>query len=274
VEALKVARPRALREALGIAFVYRGKFRWRAGYSTFLGIDVSAADDGAGVIVDVSDVADFFDIRSDANGLTIGAFADIEAVGREPLIRSALGNAPLRPEIARFRLAALDAQLVVAGTGTTRTTALATLDTKTLPANEIPLAVTLAAQRPKVAFGDRRIRRRDGVATFELHVFVALALTGIHRIATANVAYSLDGGPPVPLGGVIAALGGVMIAKGTFSDAARHAADAFHGADEKTSVIRRTIIPLVLSALKEAYDTSRAGEEPPPRARLRPGSRR
>jgi hypothetical protein len=50
-----------------------------------------------------------------------------------------------------------------------------------------------------------------------------------------------------------------MIAKGTFAGAARHAADAFRGDDEKTNVLRRTIIPLVLSALKEAYDSSRAG---------------
>jgi CO/xanthine dehydrogenase FAD-binding subunit len=117
--------------------------------------------------------------------------------------------------------------------------------------------VTLNAELPKVAFADRRIRRRDGVATFELRVFVALMLSGVHRIGTATVAYMLDGATPVPLSAVADPLAGAMIAKGTFASAARHAADAFRGDDEKTNVLRRTIIPLVLSALKEAYDASR-----------------
>jgi CO/xanthine dehydrogenase FAD-binding subunit len=88
----------------------------------------------------------------------------------------------------------------------------------------------------------------------------------MHRVGTATIAYTLDDGPPVALTEVAEALTGAMIAKGTFAGAARHAAGAFRGDDEKTSVVRRTIIPLVLSALKEAYDSSRASE-PPPRAR-------
>jgi CO/xanthine dehydrogenase FAD-binding subunit len=255
MEASKVARPRHLREALGLAFVHRGRIRWRAGKSGFLGVEYPG--EGDGVIVDVGDVPDFREIHSDRHGLRIGAFADIETVAREPLIRSALGDAPFGPEAARFRLGALGAELIVAGMGATRTTQLAQLATRELPENEIPLAVTLKADLPKVAFADRRIRRRDGVATFELRVFVALALAGIHRIGTATVAYTLDGAAPVTLPAVAEPLAGAMIAKGTFAGAARHAADAFRGDDEKTNVLRRTIIPLVLSALKEAYDSSR-----------------
>jgi CO/xanthine dehydrogenase FAD-binding subunit len=261
MEASKVARPRHLREALGLAFVHRGRIQWRAGRSGFLGVEYPG--EGDGIIVDVGDVPDFREIQSDRHGLKIGAFADIENVAREPLIRSALGDAPFGPEAARFRLAALGAQLIVAGIGTTRTTRLDTLGARSLPDNEIPLAVTLKADLPKVAFADRRIRRKDGVATFELRIFVALALSGMHRIATATIAYTLDGGPPVALTGVAEALTGAMIAKGTFPGAARHAADAFRGDDEKTNVVRRTIIPLVLSALKEAYDSSRASEPQP-----------
>jgi len=266
VDAPKVARPRHLREALGLAFVHRGRIRWRGGRSGFLGIDYYG-DDGDGVIVDIADVADFREIRSDAHGLTIGAFADIERVAREPLIRSALGDAPFGPEIARFRLEALDAGLIIAGMGATRTAKLDSLTTTPLPANEIPLAVTLPTTLPKIAFGDRRIRRNDGAATFDLRVFVALMITGMHHIERATVAYGLDGGPPIPLTGVMTQLGGVQIAKGTFADAARRAADAFHGDDEKTSVLRRTVIPLTLSALKEAYDTSRAAHAEAPRRR-------
>ena len=258
MEAPKVARPRHLREALGLAFVHRGRIRWRAGKSGFLGVEY--AGEGDGIIVDVGDVPDFREIQSDRHGLKIGAFADIEHVAREPLIRSSLGDAPFGPEAARFRLAALDAQLIVAGMGATRTMRLDLLSTRALPENEIPLAVTLKADLPKVAFADRRIRRKDGVATFELCVFVALALSGVHRIGTATVAYTLDGGPPVALTGVAEPLTGTMIAKGTFAGAARQAGDAFRGDDEKTNVLRRTIIPLVLSALKEAYDSSRASE--------------
>jgi CO/xanthine dehydrogenase FAD-binding subunit len=267
VEAPKVARPRHLREALGLAFVHRGRIRWRGGRSNFLGMEYHG-DDGDGMIVDIADVADFREIRSDRHGLTIGAFADLERVAAEPLIRTALGDAPFGPEIARFRLSALNAQVIIAGMGATRTAKLASLATEPLPANEIPLAVTLASTLPSVSFGDRRIRRRDGAATFELRVFVALALSGFHRIETATVAYALDGAAPLPLSGVTAHLSGAMIAKGMFADAARLAADAFHGDDEKTSVLRRTVIPLTLSALKEAYDASRAAHpEPPPRRR-------
>jgi CO/xanthine dehydrogenase FAD-binding subunit len=256
MEASKVARPRHLREALGLAFVHRGRIRWRAGKSGFLGVEYPG--DGDGVIVDVGDVPDFREIQSDRHGLKIGAFADIENVARAPLIRSALGDSPFGPEAARFRLGALGAQLIIAGMGATRTARLDTLSARELPENEIPLAVTLAADLPKVAFADRRIRRRDGVATFELRVFVALVLSGVHRITTATIAYALDGAPPVALNQVAESLAGAMIAKGTFAGAARLAADVFRGDDEKTNVLRRTIIPLVLAALKEAYDSSRA----------------
>jgi CO/xanthine dehydrogenase FAD-binding subunit len=260
MDATKVARPRHLREALGLAFVHRGRIRWRAGKSGFLGLEYPG--EGDGVIVDVGDVPDFREIHSDRHGLKIGAFADIECVAREPLIRSALGDSPFGPDAARFRLGALGAQLIIAGTGATRTTRLDALATRDLPSNEIPLAVTLANDLPKVAFADRRIRRRDGVATFELRVFVALVLAGVHRIGTATVAYTLDDAQPVALAGVAEPLAGAMIAKGTFAGAARRAADAFRGDDEKTNVLRRTIIPLVLSALKEAYDSSRADAAP------------
>jgi CO/xanthine dehydrogenase FAD-binding subunit len=260
MEVPKVARPRHLREALGLAFVHRGRIQWRAGTSGFLGLEYPGV--GEGVIVDVADVPDFREIHSDRHGVKIGAFADLEAVAREPLIRSALGDAPFGPDAARFRLAALDAQLIVAGMGSTRTTGLGALAARPLPPNEIPLAVTLKADLPKVAFADRRIRRKDGVATFELRVFVALALAGVHRIGTATIVYTLDGGTSTPLTSVSEALTGAMIAKGTFATAARHAADAFRGDDEKTSVLRRTIIPLTLSALKDAYDASRADEPP------------
>lgn len=256
MEATKVARPRHLREALGLAFVHRGRIRWRAGKSGFLGLEYPG--DGEGIIVDVADVPDFREIQSDRHGLQIGAFADIDRVAREPLIRSAFGEGPFGPEAARFRLGALGAQLIIAGMGATRTARLDTLSTRELPSNEIPLAVKLQAELPKVSFADRRIRRRDGVATFELRVFVALVLSGVHRIGTATVTYMLDDAPPVPLAGVSDPLTGAMIAKGTFAGAARHAADAFRGDDEKTNVLRRTIIPLVLSALKEAYDSSRS----------------
>lgn len=267
MEAAKVARPQHLREALGLAFVHRGRIRWRAGRSGFLGVEYPGEGEGDGVIVDVGDVPDFRAIESDRHGLKIGAFAELECVAREPLIRSTFGDAPFGPEAALFRLGALDAQLIIAGTGATRIARLDMLSARRLPPNEIPLAVTLKADLPKVAFADRRIRRRDGVATFELRVFVALVLSGVHRIGTATIAYTLDGGPPVALSGVADPLAGTMIAKGTFSDAARRAADAFRGDDEKTSVLRRTVIPLVLSALKDAYDSSRIA--PPPKRSIR-----
>jgi hypothetical protein len=50
----------------------------------------------------------------------------------------------------------------------------------------------------------------------------------------------------------------VQIAKTTFADAARAAADTFRGDDERTNVLRRTIMPLLLSALGDAYASARA----------------
>jgi CO/xanthine dehydrogenase FAD-binding subunit len=253
----KISRPRHLREALGLAFMHRGRVRWRAGTSRFLGLAYPGDGEGGGPVVDVRDVPDFRDIRSDRFGVTLGAFAELDRIACEPGIRSALGEHPFGPEAARFRLGALGAKLVVAGTGTTRTMNLADLAERPLPASEIPLAVTLASALPAVAFGDRRIRRRDGAASFELRVFVALALTGFHRIGEATVVYTLDGGAPLPLSGARETLTGAMVARRTFAGAARRAADAFTGDDEKTSVLRRTIIPLVLSALNDAYTASR-----------------
>ena len=85
---------------------------------------------------------------------------------------------------------------------------------------------------------------------------VALSLAGFHRIGTAHVAYTLDGAA-FALPNVTAMLAGAMVARGTFAAAARCAADAFAGDDERTNVLRRTIVPLVLSALKDAYEAKR-----------------
>jgi CO/xanthine dehydrogenase FAD-binding subunit len=257
----KVSRPRDLREALGFAFVHRGRTRWRAGSSPFLGIDYFGDDSADGVVVDVSDVPEFRDVRGDRHALHIGAFADVERIASEPLVRAALGEADFSPAVARFRLAALGANVLIAGAGATRTALLTESlgpDAKRpLAAAEIPIAVELRAGAPPVYFGDRRLRRRDGAATFELRVFVALALAGFHRIGSATVAYSLDGSAPVPLPAVEASLRGSMIGKTTFADAARSASEAFRGDNVHANTLRRTIIPLVLSALKDAHAAAR-----------------
>ena len=161
-----------------------------------------------------------------------------------------------------FVLSALGAQLEIAGAGATRTVALDDVlgpsSTRPLVAAEIPLAVVLRADRPAVWFGNRRIKRRDGEATFELTVFVALTFSGLHRIATAAIAYSLDGAAPIALAVVEAELRGANIAKSTFPAAARRSADAFRGDNVHANTLRRTIVPLVLSALKDAYAAARA----------------
>ena len=84
--------------------------------------------------------------------------------------------------------------------------------------------------------------------------------------------YSVDDAELTPLAGVEATLRGAQIAKTTFAVAARHAADVFHGDDVRTSTLRRTIIPLVLSTLKEAYADARAArtQPEPPRRTTRP----
>jgi CO/xanthine dehydrogenase FAD-binding subunit len=253
----KLVRARDLREALSFAFVHRTSVRWRAGTSAMLDLAYDGTAD-APMIVDVRHVPDFHTVRADRSVTSIGAFAHPETIARDPALPPALGTMPLGPHEARFRLSALGASIVVAGPGATRSTDLATVLASALPPHEIPVAVTLRRDAPAVWFGDRRIKRRDGAASFELRVHVALALTGAHRIERATVAHGIDGGPPVPLPEVAAELSGSMIAKTTFAQAARRAADAFRGDDERTNVLRRTIIPLVLSALHDAYAASRA----------------
>lgn len=257
----KIVRAKSLRDALGAAFMHRGRVTWRAGTSALLGIEY-LGDDGSAAIVDVSDVAEFRAVRNDRRGTWIGAFAGADTIAADPTVAAAIGDAARSPVVARFRLSALGAQLEIAGTGSTR---IASLDdvlgpssTRPLVPSEIPLAVVLHADRPAVWFGNRRINRRDGEATFELRVFVALTFSELHRIASAAIAYSLDGGSPIALGPVEADLRGANIAKSTFANAARRSADAFRGDNVHTSTLRRTIIPLVLSALKDAYAAARA----------------
>ena len=256
----KSVRPRDLREALSIAFVHRSGVRWRAGTSAMLDLTYHGADDGA-MVVDVCNVADFHTVRTDRDGTAIGAFAPSETLARDPALAAALGAVPPGSREVRFRLAALGARLVIAGPGATRTTDLASVAAP-LPAHEIPVAVTLRRDLPAIWFGDRRLVRRDGKASFELRVHVALVPAGPHRIGRATIAYGIDGGPPLLLPEVAALLDGTLIAKTTFAHAARLAADAFHGDDERTNVLRRTIIPLLLSALKDAYATSRPARVP------------
>ncbi len=263
----KLVRPRDLREALSIAFVHRTGVRWRAGTSAMLDLAYHGAEDGA-MVVDVGNVADFHTIRADRDGTAIGAFASPEAIAGDPSL-AALGSVPLGSHAVRFRLGALGARLVIAGPGATRTTGLVAVAAP-LPAHEIPVAVRLDRDLPTIWFGDRRIARRDGAASFDLRVHVALAPAGPHRIGRATIAYGIDGGPPQLLPEVAALLDGTQIAKSTFAHAARRAADAFRGDDERTSVLRRTIIPLLLSALKEAYAASRATRAPAGRRNAAP----
>jgi CO/xanthine dehydrogenase FAD-binding subunit len=253
----KLVRPRDLREALGAAFVHRTRVRWHAGTSALLNVAYDHAADAA-AIVDVRSISDFHAVRSDRDGLSIGAFAAPDAIAHDASIARALGAGPLGAHEARFRLNALGAQVLIAGPGATRSAGLDDFDALPLPAHEIPVAITLRGAPRNVWFGDRRIKRRDGAASFELRVHVALALAGPHRIDHATVAHALDGGPPIPLAGPAAQLRGCAIAKTTFADAARAAAETFRGDDERTNVLRRTIIPLMLSALNDAYAASRA----------------
>jgi len=258
----RVARPQNLREALSVAFVHRARTRWRAGTSRLLGLDYPGPETD-GFVVDVADIADFREIRTEHETLRIGAFADPDSALREPLLGSRLGRASIVADVARFRFAALGARLIVAGIGATRTAAFAEVlgsgATRPLSPNEIPVAVELPTRGgPSVSFGDRRLYRRDGKASFDLRVYAALTLAGHHKIASAQVAYSVDESDLTPLPAVEATLRGAQIAKATFAVAARHAADVFHGDEVRANTLRRTIIPLVLSTLKDAYNDARA----------------
>jgi len=263
VQLSRVARPQNLREALGVAFVHRARTRWRAGTSRLLGLDYPGEPESDGFVVDVADIADFREIRTEHETLRIGAFADPDHLRREPLIGSTFGKTSFAPDVIRFRLSALGARLVIAGIGATRTAMLADVlgsdPSRPLAPSEIPLAVELQTRGgPSVSFGDRRLYRRDGDASFDLRVYAALTLANHHKIETATVGYAVDDAELTPLSAVEATLRGAQIARTTLAIASRHAADVFHGDDVRTSTLRRTIIPLVLSTLKDAYADARA----------------
>jgi CO/xanthine dehydrogenase FAD-binding subunit len=262
VEIARIVRPQNLREALGVAFVHRDRTRWRAGASRLLGLSYAADADDGSFVVDVADIPDFREVRLEGETVRIGAFADPDRARAEPRVQQSLGTKAFSPDVARFRLGALGARLVVAGIGATRTAAFADVlgaePTRPLSSSEIPLAVELQGRGPHVWFGDRSLKRRDGQASFDLRVYAALTLAGHHRIAVATIAYTLDGAHPAGLPEVDATLRNAHIGRNTFADAARHAADVFHGEDVRSNTLRRTIIPLVLSTLKEAYAEARA----------------
>jgi CO/xanthine dehydrogenase FAD-binding subunit len=240
-----------------MAFVHRQRTRWHAGASGFLAREYGAPD-GDGVVVDVRHLAEFREIHSTGRTLSIGAFADLARLA-EPHV-TLLGNGPSAPLSFHFRLAALGATATIAGPGATRRAPFAEIvGARRLPPHEIPVAVDLdASDGWTTGFGERRITRRDGAATFDLHVLVALRLTGVHRIRGATVAYAIDGSAAVPIPACAAALDGAVVTKAALSDAARHAAEACRGDGERTSALRRTMVPLVLSALNDAYAHARA----------------
>jgi CO/xanthine dehydrogenase FAD-binding subunit len=259
-----------------MAFVHRNSTRWRAGTSRLLGLEYPGVPESEGFTVDVADIADFREIRTERDTLRIGAFADPDHVLREPVFGSSIGRTSIAADVARFRFTALGARLIVAGIGATRTAALSEVlgvaAIRPLAPSEIPLAVELPTNGIGVSFSDRRLHRRDGPATFDLRVYVALSLAGHHKIEAATVAYSVDAAELATLPTVEATLRGANIAKTTFAVAARHAADVFHGDEVRANTLRRTIIPLVLSTLKEAYADARAARtqpEPPRRTTRR-----
>ena len=88
----RVARPQNLREALGVAFVHRTRTRWRAGTSRLLGLEYPGEPESEGFVVDVADIADFREIRTERETLRIGAFADPEHVLREPVFGRPVGQ--------------------------------------------------------------------------------------------------------------------------------------------------------------------------------------
>lgn len=255
-----------------MAFVHRNRTRWRAGTSRLLGLEYPGVPESEGFTVDVADIEDFREIRAERDMLRIGAFADPDRVLCEPVFGRSIGRTSIAADVARFRFTALGARLIVAGIGATRIAALSEVlgadASRPLGPSEIPLAVELPTNSTGISFSDRRLQRKDGPATFDLRVYVALSLAGHHKIDAATVAYSVDAMELATLPMVEATLRGANIAKTTFAVAARHAADVFHGDEVRANTLRRTIIPLVLSTLKEAYADARAARtqpEPPQR---------
>jgi CO/xanthine dehydrogenase FAD-binding subunit len=239
-----------LREVNDLAFLHRERVRFRAGTSELLAVALEPQDDD-GFVVDVREVGELRAIAQAPNGApVIGAFAPCAAVAIE---LPAICPSPATLANARMRVGLHDPRVRVYGLGATR---LVPLDRLVLAPHELPVALELAPPRPGLGIAERRRTTNDGEASFTLGVTVALRVTALARFEHVRVFVDLDGAIR-RAGAIEEALEGRRCDRDLFLGAARAAATAIPATDARSSALARSLPPLVVAALRDAFDAAK-----------------
>ena len=242
---------RDLRALNNFAFLYRERTRFRCGSSDLLGV-VLEPPGGEGFVVDARELPELrrIDARPDG-GARIGAFAAFgDVAGALP------GLAPPGATLAnvRLRMALGDARVEVYGVGRTRQAPLESLE---LAPHEIPVTIDLAAPRKGLGIAERRRTTRDGDASHTVGVTAALRVSALARFEHVRVFLDVDGHVQ-RAAAVEAKLERQRCSPEAIPEAARMAAAGIETVDARTSALARSLQPLVLAALREAFEAAKA----------------
>ncbi|MDB5040995.1 MAG: hypothetical protein JWN27_1721 [Candidatus Eremiobacteraeota bacterium] len=239
-----------LRDVNNAAFLHRERARFRAGASALLGIALDPAP-GDGVAIDVAGLAELRAIATSPNGAaTIGAFVSLAELSA---VLPVLVPPDAAPASVRLRLALHGARVTVYGLGRTRTAAIEQL---TVAAYELPATIDVPAIREGLGIAERRRATNDGSASFSLGITAALRVSPLARFEQVRIFVDVDG--------VVrrattaeARLEGERCDRDLIPDAARLAAASMKADDARSSAIARAIQPLVLAALRDAFEAAR-----------------
>jgi CO/xanthine dehydrogenase FAD-binding subunit len=239
-----------LRDVNNAAFLHRERARFRAGTSELLGVVCEPAL-GDGVIIDVAGVAELRRIDvANSGAVTIGAFAAFEEVaGALP----ALCPADASVVDLRTRLALYDARVTVYGVGRTR---VVPVETFSAAPYEIPVTIDVPPIRAGLGVAQRRRTTRDGDASFTLGVTVALRVSMLARFENVRIVLDIDG-TRCRAGEAEAMLERARCDRDLFAGAARSAATVLRAVDARTSAAARSLQPLVLACLRDAFASAR-----------------
>lgn len=239
-----------LRDLNNLAFLHRERARFSAGTSVLLGVTLEPGQTD-GIVIDVREVTDLYRVVPAAGGgATAGAFVSLAA-----LAAGVPGVVPGDTTLAgaRMRLALHDAHVVVYGRGSTRN---ARFDDLSCAPYEIPALIAIPPPAPGIGIAERRRATQDGAASFALGVSVALRVSLLGRFERVRVLVDLDGAvrrtPAAE-----AALEGQRCERDRFPDVARLAAAAIPPDDARSSAIARSLLPLALAALRDAFAAAR-----------------
>jgi CO/xanthine dehydrogenase FAD-binding subunit len=241
--------PATLHEANGLGFLHRERARFFAGRSDILDLSLEPGPSD-GFVIDVRGIAELTAVRVTDAATMIGAFAPLAAVCEHAALIAPEGTTA---SALRLRLSLLDAKLVVAGLGRTRS---APLDALNLAPHELPTLIEVPPTRGGTGFADRRRTITDRDASFTLGISVALRISALGRFENVRIVIDFDDAL-ARAQQAEAKLEKQPVDPGLFAEAARLAAFAIESTDARTSSAARSVTPLVMAALRDALAAAR-----------------